>query len=118
MVRCPAHCPQARLSARQVKLAVAVAVPMVAAMCLSAAGLSVIGSVIMATVTLEVVAAVVIVVAVRLRLRQPRQAATPASGSPGTPAITTGQKAIVGRVVSPEDARAALYDEMAPVRRP
>ena len=78
MVRCPAHCPQARLSARQVKLAVAVAVPMVAAMCLSAAGLSVIGSVITATVTLEVVAAVVIVVAVRLRLRQPRQAAAPA----------------------------------------
>jgi hypothetical protein len=66
------------------------------------------------------VAAVLTVVAVRVRrvLRARRAAAARVLSCPHCQGLPAPQAAIEGHVVSPEDARAALYDEMARIRRP
>jgi hypothetical protein len=88
---------------------------------LAAAPVTLVAGVAVAVPAAEVLAAVVIVAAAYVRLRPapvPRTVRTRPRREVPAPAITTGQRAIEGRVVSPEDARAALYDEMAPARRP
>jgi protein-S-isoprenylcysteine O-methyltransferase Ste14 len=85
-MRCEIHCPRA---ASGVVPAVAVAV----AAAVAAPVLAVLGSVALAVIGCEAAAGIVVIVAVWLRLRQPRTAPAPARPA-ARAAVTTGPRAI------------------------